>query len=120
MRNTADELVAPGQVVDLGSAREVLAGGRAVVTAGVATSVLIIQTRRGVFAMQNQCPHRGMPLATASTRRGRIKCAFHGREYDMTSGACRAHTQPTGRPLRTYHVWIEHDHLFLALPSEAD
>jgi nitrite reductase/ring-hydroxylating ferredoxin subunit len=109
-------------VYDLGVATEVLIDGRAIMTVGPdGTSVLIIQTRRGVFAMQNRCPHRGFGLDGARAVRGRyLRCIFHGQEYDMRSGSCRGGPNPRTRPLPTYHAWIDQDHLFLALPVEAN
>lgn len=66
-------------VFDLGPAQEVLVNGRAVVTVGAEdTSVLIVATRRGVFAMQNRCPHLGLPLNRAAMR---------GRHVDARSTA---------------------------------
>jgi nitrite reductase/ring-hydroxylating ferredoxin subunit len=102
-------------VIDLGLADEVLIRGRAVVSVGSDTSVLIIKTRRGVFAVQNRCPHLGLPLSSASVRRRNLRCDLHGREYDMRSGACRGGPRPRTRPLPTYLAWIRQDHLFLAL-----
>jgi nitrite reductase/ring-hydroxylating ferredoxin subunit len=109
-------------VHDIGLASDVLTDGRAVVTLGPdATSVLIIQTRRGVFAMQNRCPHLGFSLDTVAAVRGRyVKCALHGREYDMTSGTCRRGLHPRTPRLPTYRAWIHHDHLFIALPTSAN
>ena len=58
-----------GAVLDLGPVAEVLTGGRTAITAGPeATPVLIIKTGRGVFATENRCPHRGLPLGDATVR----------------------------------------------------
>jgi nitrite reductase/ring-hydroxylating ferredoxin subunit len=104
-------------VFDLGLAREVLVDGRAIVAAGPNdASVLIVATRRGVLAMQNSCPHLGLPLDRASFHRRYLTCAFHGREYDVKSGACRGGGhKPATPPLLMHRAWIDQDHLFLAL-----
>ena len=45
----------PATVLDLALAREILSGGRAILTVRhESTSVLVVETRRGVFAMQNR------------------------------------------------------------------
>jgi nitrite reductase/ring-hydroxylating ferredoxin subunit len=107
-------------VFDLGRATDVLVDGRAVVTVGPdGTSVLIVETRRGVFAMQNRCPHLGLRLDTAAVRGRRIKCAFHGREYDMRSGACHGSPKPRSHPLATHRAWIHQGYLFLAVTDAA-
>jgi nitrite reductase/ring-hydroxylating ferredoxin subunit len=108
----------PTDVLDLGLAEEILVGGRAVVRLRSGVSVLIISTRRGVFAVQNRCPHRSLPLTSAPVRRGNLRCPFHGREYDLTSGACRGGPRPRTDPLTTYRVWIEQDRLFLVVPAD--
>jgi 3-phenylpropionate/trans-cinnamate dioxygenase ferredoxin component len=119
MRQASPDIGEGTTVFDLGLAREVLINGRVTLTVGPKdTSVLIIRTRRGVFAMQNRCPHAGIPLDSAVVRRRYIKCVVHGRTYDMTSGVCR--NGPRTRPLLTYRAWIHHGHLFLALRTEAD
>jgi nitrite reductase/ring-hydroxylating ferredoxin subunit len=108
-------------VVDLGLAREILIDHRAIIDVGADdTSVLIIKNRRGVFAIQNRCPHLALPLTTASVRGRRLVCSFHSREYDMASGTCRGGPKPSTRPLRTYRAWIDQEHLFLAMPIEAN
>jgi nitrite reductase/ring-hydroxylating ferredoxin subunit len=116
MRQASPDISERTSVFDLGVPGEVLVDGRAIVTVGSdATSVLIIKTRRGVFAMENRCPHLAFPLTTASVRGRHLKCAFHGREYDMSSGIYRGGPKPRTRPLTTYRAWIDQDHLFLAL-----
>jgi 3-phenylpropionate/trans-cinnamate dioxygenase ferredoxin component len=118
MKKAPPEIGEGTTVFDLGLAREVLADGRVTLTVGPKDApVLIIKNRRGVFAMQNRCPHAGIPLDSAAVRRRHIKCVAHGRKYDMTSGVCR--NGPGTRPLLTYRVWIHQGHLFLALRAEA-
>lgn len=101
--------------IDLGPAAELLADGRAQVRIWPGgPGILVVKTRRGVFAMEDQCPHLGSPLADAAVRGRRIRCAAHGREYDMVSGACRSGR--SGR-LLTYPCWVEHGHVFVAVPA---
>jgi nitrite reductase/ring-hydroxylating ferredoxin subunit len=110
----------PGTVLDLGPVDEVLPRGRARVEVGRdGTPVLIVRNRRGVFAMRNRCPHRGVRLDDAKVRGKSIKCAFHGREYDLRSGDCRS--KPPGRRdgrLTTYRCWVDRGRLLLAVPAE--
>jgi 3-phenylpropionate/trans-cinnamate dioxygenase ferredoxin subunit len=121
MRQASPDIGQGTTVLDLGRAREVFGDGRAIVAVGPeGTPVLIVETRRGVFAMENRCPHAGPPLDNAAIRRRYIKCAVHGLEYDMTSGVCRTGRKPRSRPLLTYRAWVEQGHLFLALPTEAN
>ena len=121
MSQTPPDLGERTTVFDLGLAREVLRGDRAIVNAGPdAVSVLIVATRRGVFAMQNRCPHLGLPLDAAAVRGRNLRCTFHGHEYEMTSGVCRGGPNPRSRSLRTYSAWIDQGHLFLDLHEKAN
>lgn len=76
----------PPGVVDLGSAEQVLATGRAVVTIAAVGEVLLVRVRRGVLAMRNHCPHTGRTLSDAAVRGTKLRCHGHGRVYSMTTG----------------------------------
>src|SRR5215472_13453140 len=91
-------------VFDLGPVEDTFSGGRALVTVGPdELPVLIVRTRRGFFAMENLCPHQQRRLDDAVVRGRRIRCAFHAREYDLTTGACRS--PRSGPRLRVFRCW---------------
>jgi 3-phenylpropionate/trans-cinnamate dioxygenase ferredoxin component len=120
MRQGSPDFGEEATVLDLGLARELFIDGRAIVTVEPeGTPVLIIKTRRGVFAMENRCPHAGYPLDNAAVRRRHIKCRVHGLKYDMTSGVCRSGPGSRTGPLSTYCVWVHQGHLFLAWRTDA-
>ncbi|MBU2664531.1 Rieske 2Fe-2S domain-containing protein [Actinoplanes bogorensis] len=48
-----------------------------------------------VFA--DRCPHRLVPLSAATPEGGRLRCAYHGWEFDST-GACKTLPSQEGRP----------------------
>jgi nitrite reductase/ring-hydroxylating ferredoxin subunit len=104
-----------GPAVDLGLAEEVLAGGRGRFTVEPGEiPVLVVRTGRGLFAMRNRCPHRGLPLDDSTTRGRYLRCVFHQREFDLRSGACRS----GAGPLITYRCWIDQGRLFVVVPGE--
>src|SRR5215470_10922592 len=79
----------PGEPVDVASAEELARHGRLVVTsAELGTAILLVWTRRGVFAVENRCPHRGARLDDAAVGGRTITCPMHGRRYDLRSGRC--------------------------------
>jgi phenylpropionate dioxygenase-like ring-hydroxylating dioxygenase large terminal subunit len=52
--------------------------------------LVLFRTRAGVGALENACPHRGMPLdAGRSHYDGTLTCAYHGWTFD-TDGQCVA------------------------------
>jgi nitrite reductase/ring-hydroxylating ferredoxin subunit len=101
-RSTAS---APGDAVDLASAEQLARKGRLVVTApDLGTTILLVWTRRGVFALENRCPHRGARLDDATVGGRTITCSMHGRRYDLRSGRCSSGA--TALPLRIWPARI--------------
>ena len=92
--------VEPGEVrQDCGPADALFANGREVLRFGD-IEVLALRTARGLFAVENQCPHLGRQLSDAAVLRRRIICAGHGVAYDLASG------KPTNRSLRSAPLCI--------------
>jgi len=118
MRRPTSERERAG-VLDLGPVDDALSGGRAVITIEPDQPlVLVIRTRKGVFAVQNRCPHLGLALDDATVRGHKLTCAHHGRRYDIRSGTClSAGTSPRARMrvLVTYRAWIQNGHVFIGL-----
>ena len=42
-----------------------------------------------VFALQDACPHRGMPLSCGRLHGQELECSYHGWRFDAQSGQCR-------------------------------
>jgi nitrite reductase (NADH) small subunit len=75
-------------VVDLGSVDDIPLGqGRAYVV-GQRTIAVFRQRDGRVFAIDNQCPHRGGPLAEGVAGDGKVICPLHGWKIDLSSGKC--------------------------------
>jgi phenylpropionate dioxygenase-like ring-hydroxylating dioxygenase large terminal subunit len=43
----------------------------------------------GVFALQDACPHRGMPLSAGWFDGQQVECCYHGWKFDAHSGQCQ-------------------------------
>ena len=41
------------------------------------------------FALQDACPHRGMPLSGGRFEDGQVECSYHGWRFDARSGQCQ-------------------------------
>jgi len=41
------------------------------------------------FALQDACPHRGMPLSCGHFEGGQVECSYHGWRFDAQSGQCQ-------------------------------
>ena len=70
------ELPPPGQM------RELPAGG-------ATGRVLCVANVGGSYAaVDNECPHRGGPLAEGSLENGKVMCPWHAWAFDLKSGIC--------------------------------
>jgi phenylpropionate dioxygenase-like ring-hydroxylating dioxygenase large terminal subunit len=41
------------------------------------------------FALQDACPHRGMPLSCGQFDGQQVECSYHGWKFDVQSGQCK-------------------------------
>jgi nitrite reductase/ring-hydroxylating ferredoxin subunit len=97
---------------DCGPADALLANGREVLRFGD-IEVLALRTQRGLFAVENRCPHLGRQLSDAAVLRRRIVCAGHGLAYDLASGK-PANRPPRSAQLRVFDIAIEDGRILLS------
>ena len=62
--------------------------------------VLVVWADGEPYAIENACPHRGLPLSAGVVKGCVITCPAHLRQFDVRSGA--RHDDPRGEVLRTY------------------
>jgi phenylpropionate dioxygenase-like ring-hydroxylating dioxygenase large terminal subunit len=62
--------------------------GRMLAATFAGLPIVLARTREGrLFALENRCAHRQVPLAAGVVGNGTIKCGYHGWEYDAL-GRC--------------------------------
>ncbi|MCI2415601.1 MAG: aromatic ring-hydroxylating dioxygenase subunit alpha [Candidatus Aramenus sp.] len=49
--------------------------------------ILVLKAKEGYVALQNRCPHRGYKLSKSKVLDDRIKCSYHGWEFNF-NGDC--------------------------------
>ena len=92
-----------------GEMRQVSAGG---------TEVLLSRVDGAFHACTAFCTHYGAPLATGVLDGTTVVCPWHHAEFDVASGAlCQP---PALDALRTFHVKVEGDGVWVAVPDDAD
>ncbi len=70
-------------------------------------SIAVFQMRTGkVFAVANQCPHKGGPLADGMLAGEQVVCPLHAFRFDSASGEC---DQPGVCAIETYPVEVTAD-----------
>lgn len=93
---TKSELPRPGE------AREFAAGSRALCIANI----------DGVIrALDNECPHRGGPLAEGMIEQGKVICPWHAWSFDPATGA----TDASQERVAVYPVTMEAEDVFVKI-----
>jgi nitrite reductase/ring-hydroxylating ferredoxin subunit len=106
-----------GTWIDVGSDRDLRELGRLVVDAPIlGEEVVVMRTRRGVFAFANRCPHRRRRLEDATTRRGAIICAGHGWRFRLDTGECR--DAANMHRLRLFEAACVHGRVRIRVPAD--
>jgi nitrite reductase/ring-hydroxylating ferredoxin subunit len=111
-RVTSGRSVGAHRAVDCGPADGLLTTGRAVVMFGDA-EVLVGGTQRGIFALENRCPHMGRAFTDARISRRALVRTGHSQAFDLASG--RAAGGMTGRaPVQAFDVAVDNGRLWLS------
>ena len=74
--------------------------------------VSVFKGEDGFFAREMGCKHQGADLSGFPAVNHKVTCQRHGWRYDLLTGACENHDSP---PLRTHHVAVEGEAVFVAL-----
>lgn len=71
--------------------------------------------RRGeqVYALDNECPHRGGPIGEGRIQGDRVTCPWHEWTFDIPSGVC---TLNPAAKVKAYPVRVEEGTVKVALP----
>jgi nitrite reductase/ring-hydroxylating ferredoxin subunit len=62
--------------------------------------IALFRTKRGVFALDNRCPHEGYALVRGVVGDGILTCEWHNWKFRLDDGACLF----GGEPVRSYPV----------------
>ena len=72
-------------------------------------------TRRCVLdAVRDRCPHMGASLAEGTLVRGRVRCSWHGWEFDLETGRC---DRKDWAGLPVYEIRIDGDDVWVRAPE---
>ncbi|MCP9273586.1 thiamine pyrophosphate-dependent enzyme [Mycolicibacterium arenosum] len=79
-------------------------------------SVALTKLRGEYGAIDNRCPHQGGPLGQGTVENGKIRCPWHGFDFDPFTG------EAAGGPdfdVPTYPVDVRADGVYVATPAPA-
>jgi nitrite reductase/ring-hydroxylating ferredoxin subunit len=74
--------------------------------------VVVVRTRRGVFAFGGSCPHAGAPLRASDVAGTTVTCLRHARKYSLKSGRCVSALGSAAR-LRRWRAWLADGHVWI-------
>ncbi|WP_255506313.1 thiamine pyrophosphate-dependent enzyme [Mycolicibacterium sp. 018/SC-01/001] len=97
-------------------AADSLAEGEVTVCPIGVKSVALTKLNGQYGAIDNRCPHQGGPLGQGTVENGKIRCPWHGFDFDPFTG------EAAGGPdfdVRTYPVEVRHDGVYVATPAPA-
>jgi nitrite reductase (NADH) small subunit len=75
---------------------------------------LLLRTGDAVYALSNECPHAGGPLAMGVFRPPLVACPWHAWEFDCRTGQC-VHSAKARVPV--YPVEIREGRVWVRLPG---
>ena len=79
-------------------------------------SVALTKLHGGYGAIDNRCPHQGGPLGQGTVENGKIRCPWHGFDFDPFTG------EAAGGPefnVPTYPVQVRADGVYVGTPAPA-
>ena len=87
--------------------------------------VLFFRQDNRIVALQDMCPHRFAPLSRGTIVDGRVRCGYHGLEFDTEGncvGSCLGQPAPRAARVRAFPTF-EQDHaiwIWMGNPALAD
>ncbi|MGH9897871.1 MAG: Rieske (2Fe-2S) protein [Pyrinomonadaceae bacterium] len=100
------------RTVIVGKVQDLPQGRGATVILDDGTDLALFNIGGKFFAVDNACPHRGVPLADGKICANLIECGGHGWRFDLQTGYCLDNPQER---LNTYHVFIENEDIKIVI-----
>jgi nitrite reductase (NADH) small subunit len=97
--------------IKVGSLKEIPRSYGKVVQAG-GKLIALFKMQDTVYAIDNECPHRGGPIGEGSVKGKLVSCPWHLWTFDLTSGQCLSN--PYGH-VRSYAVSVDSDDVWVTI-----
>ena len=76
--------------------------------------ILLAKISDQYYAVNERCTHRGGPLSEGRLEGFNVTCPLHFGEFNLKTG--EATGPPASDPLRTYHISVDAEHVYVDLP----
>jgi len=97
--------------IKVGTFKEIPRSYGKVVQAG-GKLIALFKMQDTVYAIDNECPHRGGPIGEGSVKGKLVSCPWHLWAFDITSGQCLSN--PYGH-VRSYTVSVDGDDVWVTV-----
>lgn len=74
--------------------------------------ILLVNLKGTIYAVENECPHQGAPLAGALVKDTYLSCPRHGYRFELKDGSCKEHPE---FKLKTWPVRVENGEIVVDL-----
>ncbi len=78
--------------------------------------IAVFRTERGVYAIDNRCPHQGYALLQGDVKNETLTCAWHNWKFELDQDG---HCSFGGEAVRSYPVKLEDGHVFVDVTDPA-
>ena len=95
-----------GKLVTVGTTSAVPEGRGATVELNNGGEVALFNSGGKFYAIENFCPHKGVPLADSRIYGRQVECELHGWRFDLATGEC---LKKGNCSIEAYEVVIEDD-----------
>ena len=95
-----------GKIITVGKCSDVPAGRGATVKLKDGAEVALFNAGGKFYALENFCPHKGVPLADSIIDGNYVECDLHGWRFDLRTGFCSTKKSCS---IEAYQVLVEDD-----------
>lgn len=75
--------------IKLANTSDIPEGKSIVVRLSDGIEVALFKVNGKIFALENECPHRGGPLGEGDLQGHTVACPWHGWRFDIRDGKCK-------------------------------
>ena len=104
-----------GQWIDVGSKDELAQDGKRCLSAQ-GHRLVLCQVDGAFTAIENNCPHAGMPIGEGPLDGHVLTCPFHGYAYNVKTGKNVDYEADV--PLTVYNVMVENDRVMVEVDGD--
>lgn len=97
------------EFVDVAAVEDIPQGGAISVRVGW-DDIALFESGGRIYALEDRCPHQGVPLSEGDVEDEIVRCWYHGWEFELCSGRCLTYEAFPATPFEVRveggRVWV--------------